>query len=196
MAKVRVEQQTHSYRWRQFKDPVAVDSEDTALVLSHVLSGGSFNRRTALGAKSLTKLFEAEGAPPNVVAVCPIIGGMATLTCSFRFDVAVFKGKGNSMDRICLVSARPGGYRTSSIAPPPGGGALDTVPVATTSAYYCEEIGLVNDYGNTVDILDGSDDNGKGYIAFDANGAVDIIINTHSTILSTSQVYFEIGGLY
>lgn len=196
MAKVKTEQQTRSYRWRKFRGPIVAGAEDTSIVLSHVLSGYSYQRRTALGAQSLTELFKSDGSPPNVAAVRPVIGGMATLTCSFRFEVGVFKGYGNSMDRICLVSARPGGWRTSSIAPPPGEGALNAVPVVTASAYYCEEMGLVNDYGNTVDLIDASDDNGKGYLAFDLNGATDIVINTVSTIIDAGQLYFEIGGLY
>ena len=201
MAKVLTEQKTKSYRWRKFRGPIVAGSEDANLVLSHVLSGGAYARRRALGAQDLNKLFRPEGGPPNVGTICPVIAMVSTLTSTFRFKVGVFKGVGNSMDRICYVSAKAGGYRTSCIAPRPGGGANDTEAIlpaddAGTSAYYCHQLACVDDYGNTVDKIDADSANGKGYIAFDLNGVTDLIINTHSTLPTSSRVYFEVGGLY
>lgn len=191
MQNVGVIQKTKSFRWRLFRGPIT--SADANLNFNGINSGGCWNKRKSLGAIKLDELFKEEGFVPNVITIAPVAGPNSGL--NIRFFVGVYKGPGNNMDRICLVSAKTGGYSISAVAPRP---EIPGSPVAIgiASARYCDQIAFADDYDNSIDRRDCTSGGGKGYIAFDLNGATDLMVRTHSTLTANKSVWFEAGGLY
>jgi hypothetical protein len=187
---MEVYQKTRSYNWKKIRE-VIVGSSDVALNLSTVASGGSYKRRDTMGGViSINRLFP-NGDVPNYLAICPVAGGGGK-DAAFRFRVDIYHGPDSDLERICLISAVTGAYRTSSLPT----GTPVACAIDTTSAWYCDTLNHVTSYNNGVELVDAGGNNGRGYLFFDLMGATHVGVRSVSTLFTSAHVHFLAKGMF
>ena len=204
-ARVQAEQTTQSYDWQDFGPAHRTGgaADDGGIILSSILSGGSYGLRLRHGAINLGPIFNR--GIPNGIGIAAIAnqystGSAGTVSAQpFRFRIDAYRGQYGHLDRIALICAVAGMYRTSTrdghmtkTGPQPVDAAIG---ISLNSARFAHKMNEITSRNRGITFLDANGDHGKAAMWYDARGEGNLIANVVSTLNPGVEILFSITGM-